>query len=85
MNLAELMARYLPLPPDPMPEPNSDADYLWRATQYNSRQQTPRRIVEMTPRPENKPSLVMGPISNEPIPIIRVECDDRGRGMRVIR
>lgn len=86
--IAELMDRYLPVPPDPAPEPGSDADYLWRATLFNSRQECIHRIVEMRAYQPNRPSLALtgaARICDLVEPIIRVECDRRGHGVRVFR
>jgi len=84
--LVDLFDRHLPCPPNPMPEPNSDADYLWRATLFNAGRERPFPIVEMRPRHISLPPVSLsGPVSNTVEPIIRVECNARGKGVRVLR
>jgi hypothetical protein len=76
--IVDLMDRYLPCPPDPMPEPDSDADFLWRATAFNASRDPPLRVVQLIPR---APELL------DNIGTVRVrlvECDSRGRGTRLI-
>jgi hypothetical protein len=81
VNLSDLMERHLPAPPDPLPERNSEADYLWRATLFNAQQSKVRRIVNLCP---SVTITYQFPSMNALIPIIRVECDELGRGVRVL-
>lgn len=84
-DLIEAVERILPCPPHPFPDEGSDAWYRWKATLFNSRiDGQPFRIVEM-PEYHPLPPLSLGPLSNDVVQIIRVECDSRGRGVRVIR
>lgn len=72
-------------PPDPMPEPGTDADYLWRATAFNAGKERPHYHVDfMPPSPPHdytKPAMAI----DATVRIVRVLCDSRGRGIRVIR
>jgi hypothetical protein len=81
-DLIDLFDRILPCPPNPMPERGSDGDYLWQATLFNAGKEHPHRVVEM-PEYEPRPPWQIG--MNDPIRIIRVECNERGKGIRVIR
>lgn len=84
--LIDLMDWILPCPPNPMPEPNSDADYLWRATLFNAGRERPFHIVEMMPRHITLPPInLSGSVSDSVVHIIRVECNERGKGVRVLR
>jgi hypothetical protein len=82
VSIGDLIARHLPCPPDPLPERNLVADYLWRATLFNAQQNRIRRVVKLSP----KFDVVTDPLPpiNVPIPIVRVECDELGRGVRVL-
>lgn len=82
--IVDLMERHVPCPPDPMPEPNSVADYLWRATAFNAGRDSPLRIVKLMPtvKPYELPPVI-DPHGTAPITL--VECDVRGRGIRIIR
>lgn len=76
----------LPCPPDPMPQGGSDAWYCWEATLHNSRHY-PRvqRFVQMPEYQENplhRPMERFDPLAVRHI--ISVECDKRGRGVRVL-
>ena len=84
--MLDMFDRILPCPPASPHEPGSDADYLWRATLFNaSHQPRPLRLVQFSEyRPLLPPNLT-GPISDEPAKIITVECDERGKGVRVLR
>lgn len=85
-DLIDLFDRMLPCPPNPMPEPNSDADYLWRATLFNAGRERPFHIVEMIPRHIALPPLnFSGAVTGSVVQIIRVECNERGKGIRVVR
>jgi len=72
--MLELFERILPWPPDPMPAEHTTPRYLWEATLFNSRQERPRQFVQ-----------VKGPMTDDGmgVKIITVECDRRGRGIRV--
>lgn len=87
-DLIEAFERILPCPPNPFPEKGTDAWYLWQATLFNAGVDgTPYRIVEVAeyvPLSE-PPKWPFGPATNQTLGIIRVECDSRGRGVRVIR
>lgn len=72
--MLELFERILPVPPDPMPAEHTTARYLWEATLFNSQQERPRQFVQLH-----------GPLIDDGIvKIITVECDRRGRGVRVL-
>lgn len=82
--IVALMERYLPCPPDPMPEPGSDEDYLWQATLFNASQDSPRAFVRL--RPPMPPHDYTKPVAvDATTAIVVVECDERGHGVRVIR
>lgn len=82
--IVTLMERYLPCPPDPMPEPGSDADYLWHATAFNASRERPLPYVDLVP--PQPPHDYFKPVAvDATVRIVRVECDSRGRGIRVIR
>lgn len=86
-DMIDLMERHLPCPPEPLPELGSDADYLWKATQFNAGLDWPRSIVELRewdPVPyDARPADVIP--DDLTVRIIRVECDARGKGIRVVR
>jgi hypothetical protein len=83
-SLLDLMERYLPCPPDPMPEPGSDADYLWQATLVNTKRGAPLHVVQLSEY-QPPPTDWGAPVpANATRRIILVECDDRGHGVRVI-
>lgn len=85
-DLIDAFERILPCPPDPFPDEGTDAWYRWKATLFNSqRDGTPYRIVEMPEYLPLPPPVYAGPVPDTPVKIIRVECDSRGRGVRVIR
>src|SRR5882672_11174559 len=73
--MLELFERILPVPPDPMPPEHTTKRYLWEATLYNSQQERPRQFVQLR-----------GPLTDDGMSekIITVECDRRGRGIRVL-
>lgn len=84
--MLDMFDRILPCPPTSPHEPGSDADYLWRATLFNARHQ-PRpfpqvQFQEYRPLP---PLNLTGTVPDEPIKIITVECDECGKGVRVLR
>lgn len=84
-DVMELMERHLPCPPNPMPAPNTDADYLWRATLHNSQEEPPLQLVRLVPRAVLAfEELPLG-VESYDVPITTVECDARGRGFRVVR
>lgn len=85
-DLIEAFERILPCPPSPFPEEGSDAWYRWKATLFNAKcSGPPYRIVEMPEYLPLPPPVSFGTVPDTPIKIIRVECDSRGRGVRVIR
>jgi hypothetical protein len=81
--LIDLFDRHLPCPPNPMPERGSDGDYLCQATLFNAGKERPHRIVEMHERQPYKHPWECS--MDDIVRIIRVECDERGKGIRVIR
>lgn len=83
MNMRDLVERHLPCPPEPMPERNSDADFLWRATQYNASHSGPPLMFVRLARIDYRRSV--GATAVE-IPLTVVECDvHTGRGLRIVR
>jgi hypothetical protein len=73
--LVDIFDRVLPCPPDPMPELHTTARYLWEATLFNASQDPPRRYVQLRGRPTEDG------LSET---IVTVECDGRGKGVRVL-
>lgn len=87
--LAHLLEHCLPCPPDPPPQPGSDAWCLWQATLCNARQRRPWRTVEILEYVDLNllpaPDLTVAEVLESFQRYVRVECDAEGRGVRVIR